>query len=171
MSESANQSCDRARGIWFASARQGRDVPPFPTGDMIEAISEVREAARGEDRTSGEACLVASRIESYFGWPAFEGVITTVEGGPERLHAWNLLPGGAILDAAADLVGAGDVRISTSRDPEWATYRREWTASYNPDIEGLPELKGCAWSGKVDMDLILERRLAIGPIPGDGKAS
>ena len=154
----ASASCNRARLAWFP-AHAGSLAP---CADAIAAAAEIREGARDDDMPRGEAIQVAHLIECYLGWPSFEGVVLDADGEPAALHAWNLLPTGAVMDAAADLHGDGDgPLVAETGSGAWCRYRREWTADYNPELaHRFPELSGCYWDGILDLVKIAPRNAA-----------
>ena len=156
------RSCDAARAAWFAEAGPG----PAPTmAELREAVA-IREMARDEDPLRGEAVQAAHLIQCYLGWPMFEGVVLRADGTPGRLHAWNLVPGGGVLDAAADLHGARGPIMAMPGSAAMGRYRREWTADYNPDLaRRFPELAGCLWDGRTDMQALSSAPEAEAPSP------
>ena len=95
---------------------------------------------------------------------AFEGVVLDCDGEPTALHAWNLLPTGAVLDAASDLHGYGDgPLVAENRQRCLVPVRREWTVDYNPELaQRFPELAGCFWDGTMDLVKIAARNPACG---------
>lgn len=159
-------SCDGARLLWFVAALAGHDAPDAPDLAMMREIRSEREATRQCEGGGACAVAVAYALENYFGWPAFEGVHLAEDGEPIAPHAWNLLPGDGILDAAADRFGEADIRVLRSGDRDWRRYRREWTEDYNPSLAGRhPELAGCLWTGEGDFARILRRRDLSGGAP------
>ena len=147
-------SCDGARAAWF---RPGGGAAP--TAPDLDWIRMERHLIREEEGGGGQSAFLADAIERELGWPSFTGVYLAPSGEPIRVHAWNVLPDGRILDATADQFGEGrDLAVVAPGDPAWARYRAEWTPAYNPSLAARhPELAGCEWGGRPDMAALMSR--------------
>lgn len=157
-------SCDVARWAWFGGVPAAAGVPDR---GFLDWVSQERAAIRQEEGGGVQSEFLAEAVARHGDWPVFRGVFLSPDGDPVAPHCWNLLPGGAILDGAADAYGGGaEPRVVTPDDPAWRRYRAEWTPAYNPSLAaGFPELGGCLWRGRHDIEHWIERMAAQAPSP------
>lgn len=144
-------SCDAARRAWYFSVLAVSGQAEMMDDARISEVASIRDETR-EEEGGHRALFVAHYLENYFGWPAFSGVYLAPDGAPVALHAWNLLPDLAILDACADRFGEGHgVRVVRPDESDWRRFRKEWTAQHNPSLaDRHPELLGTTWTGRDD---------------------
>jgi len=136
---------ERAYGIW-------------PCLATLKEVADLKDSIRA-DHAGPAVVEVTWEISLQFGFPMAQGVVVTREDEAIAAHAWNILPGGGILDAARDRFGWSDrPMVLTEQSPEFLSYRPEWTKIRNPNHFPPVGWREYPWSREVDASTLTRRR-------------
>lgn len=140
--------------IWLSECACGI----WPCVATLKEIADLRASVRA-DHANAAVIEVAWEISLQFGYPMAQGVVVTSEDEAIAPHAWNVLPGGGILDAGRDRFGwPSHPMVMTEQSPEFLSYRPEWTKIRNPNHFPPVGWRGYPWSGEADAVTLTRRQ-------------
>jgi len=140
--------------IWLSECAHGI----WPGIATLKEIADLKVSIRA-DHVNTAAVEVAWEISLQFGYPMAQGVVVTSDDEAIAPHAWNILPGGGILDAARDRFGwSAQPMVLTEQSPEFLSYRPEWTKIRNPSHFPPVGWREYPWSGEADTATLTRRQ-------------
>lgn len=157
----ADQRLKRLRAVlvWGQDILLSERAPAaWPNDETLAQAFAIRDEVR-ESLGVNNYLAIAWEISMVCGYPAIQGVLVSEADEAIAHHAWNVLPGGFILDVGRDRFGLLDTPI-VPKDVAFglSAYRPEWSQAQNPERSAPTGWSGQCWSGVSDMVTLENRR-------------